>query len=120
MSIKYEKLEVWQRSKDLCSQIYNYSKKIDDYGFRNQITRSSLSVPSNLAEGFERESIKDSINFFIYAKASCGELRTQIYVGADINYIEKNIAEKFLKEVLEISSMISGLIKTRKSFLKQK
>ena len=68
------------------------------YGFKDQITRSGLSVPSNITEGFERESQKEGINFLSYAKGSCGELRCQIYIGLDIEYISKEVGKRWIAE----------------------
>ena len=75
----FEDLEVWKRSARLSADIYKTLANLKDYGFKDQITRSGLSIPSNIAEGAERESIKEFINFLSYAKGSAGELRTQIY-----------------------------------------
>ena len=75
-------------------------------------------TPSNIAEGFERESIKDCINFLSYAKGSCGEVRTQIYIGIEIEYINKETGDNWIKETTEISLMLTGLIKTKRRFLK--
>lgn len=110
-------MEVWKRSARLSADLYRYFEKLRDYGFKDQITRSGLSVPSNIAEGFERESQKEFVNFLSYAKGSCGELRTQIYIGMEIGYIEKKRGLRWLKEANEISSMLSGLIKARRNFL---
>jgi len=63
--MKFENMEVWKKAVNLSCSIYKTSKKINDYGFKDQITRAGLSVPSNIAEGLERNSIKESINFFI-------------------------------------------------------
>lgn len=114
--MKFEELEVWKRSARLCADIYKALSKLKDYGFKDQISRSGLSVPSNIAEGFERESQKECLQFLSYAKGSCGELRTQIYIGMDIGYIQKETGCGWIKEVKEISSMIVGLIQTRRSF----
>jgi len=116
--MRFEDLDVWKRSARLCADIYRQLKDLKDYGFRDQITRSGLSVPSNIAEGFERESQKECINFLSYAKGSCGELRCQIYIGMDIGYIRKDIGKKWIVETTEVSAMISGLIKTKRGFLK--
>jgi four helix bundle protein len=89
---------------------------LKDYGFKDQITRSGLSIPSNIAEGFERTSNKESVNFLSYAKGSCGELRTQIYIGINIEYINKDKGREWLQEANEISAMLNGLIKTRRKF----
>ena len=75
----FEQLEVWKRSSKLCTEIYKHFNNLKDFGFRDQITRSSLSIPSNIAEGEERGTIKENVQFLIYARGSCGELRTQIY-----------------------------------------
>lgn len=76
-----------------------------------QITRSGLSIPSNIAEGYERESRKEVANFPNYAKGSAGELRTQIYIGIDIGYIDRETGKQWLAEAEEISRMLYALIK---------
>ena len=116
--MKFEDLDVWKRSRQLSANIYKELRDCKDFSFRDQITRANLSIPSNIAEGFERESTKDCINFLSYAKGSCGEVRTQIYIGIDIAYIPKETGEKWIKETQEISSMLGGLIKTKRGFLK--
>jgi four helix bundle protein len=116
--MNFEDLDVWKRSSRLSADIYKNLSNLKDYGFRDQITRSGLSIPSNIAEGFERESNRECIKFLLYAKGSCGELRTQSYIGMEIGYITKEIGSKWVKEAKEISSMLSGLIKARKEFLK--
>ena len=115
--MKFEDLEVWKRAARLSAQIYKNLKDLKDYGFKDQITRSGLSVPSNIAEGFERKSQKECMTFLSYAKGSCGELRSQIYIGMDIGYIEKEVGQTWLREAKDISSMLSGLIKTRRGFM---
>jgi four helix bundle protein len=116
--MKFEDLEVWKRAVKLSGNIYKEVKELRDYGFKDQITRSGLSIASNIAEGFERSSQKENIVFLSYAKGSSGELRTQVYIGIDIGYIKKAVGEEWLREAREISSMLSGLIKTKRSFLK--
>jgi four helix bundle protein len=118
--LKFEDLEVWKRAVKLSGSIYKEVKELRDFGFKDQITRSGLSIASNIAEGFERGSQKENIVFLSYAKGSSGELRTQVYIGMDIGYIKKTVGEEWLREVREISSMLSGLIKTKRSFLKNK
>jgi len=116
--MRFENLEVWKRSKDLSVQIYRELKDIKDFTFRDQITRSSLSIPSNIAEGFERDSQKESVVFLSYAKGSCGELRTQVIIGMEIGYIKKEAGDKWLTEAFKISAMLAGLIKTRRNYKK--
>ena len=115
--MKFEDLEVWKRAAKLSAQIYKTLQDLKDYGFKDQITRSGLSIPSNIAEGFERESQKECLSFLSYAKGSCGELRTQIYIGMDIGYINKPVGKTLIQETNEISAMLGGLMKTKRTFL---
>ena len=115
--MKFEDLEVWKKSVSLCADVYNEFKDLKDYGFKDQITRSALSISSNIAEGFERESQKECLNFLSYAKGSCGELRSQIYVGMKIGYITRKKGNDWISKANEISAMLSGLIKTKRRFL---
>ena len=110
--MNYEKLLVWKRSCRLSADIYRQLASLKDFGFKDQITRSGLSVPSNIAEGMERVSDKEKLYFLNVARASCAELRTQIYIGSDIDYIEKAVSQVWLEETREISSMLGGLMKS--------
>jgi four helix bundle protein len=110
--LKFEDLEVWKRSSRLCADLYRNLRNIKDFGFRDQITRSALSIPSNIAEGVERDSSKDLIRFLQYSKGSCGELRTQIYIGIDIGYIDPAVGKKWIQETKELSAMLVGLSKS--------
>ena len=78
---RFEDLDVWKRSARLSADIYKAFARITDYGFRDQITRSGLSISSNIAEGYERCSDRELSNFLNYAKGSTGELRSQLYIG---------------------------------------
>lgn len=111
--MKFEDLNVWKRSARLSAQIYRELSELKDFGFRDQITRSGLSIPSNIAEGHERDSEKEFAKFLSYAKGSCGELRTQIYVGIEAGYIPKELGMRWVNESRELSAMIVGLIKVR-------
>jgi four helix bundle protein len=117
--MKFEDLEVWKRSARLSAAIYKELSRLKDYGFKDQITRSGLSVPSNIAEGIERDSDRECLHFLSYAKGSCGELRTQIYIGMEIGYIQKGIGKEWLVETREISAMLYGLIKTKRTRLEK-
>lgn len=108
----FEDLEVWKRSAGLSAEVYNELCELKDFGFKDQITRSGLSIPSNIAEGIDRNSDKETINFLSYAKGSCAELRTQVYIGMKIGYIKKNIGNNWIKETKEISAMLVGLTKS--------
>jgi four helix bundle protein len=106
---QFEDLEIWKRSARLSAEVYKGLATLNDYGFKDQITRSGLSVPSNIAEGMERASSKEKIRFLDIAKGSAAELRTQIYIGMDIGYIKKETGRNWLQETKELSAMIVGL-----------
>jgi four helix bundle protein len=106
---RFEDLEVWKRSARLSAEIYKGLAALRDFGFRDQITRSGLSVPSNIAEGMERRSHKDRQRYLDIALGSCGELRTQIYIGIEIGYIEMERGRPWIAETKEISAMLIGL-----------
>jgi four helix bundle protein len=109
--MKFEDLDVWKRSARLSADIYKNLGKLKDYGFRDQICRSGLSIPSNIAEGMERDSQREFLQFLRYAKGSCGELRTQIYIGMNIGYVPKETGQAWINETRELSSMLVGLMK---------
>ncbi|MFI9653076.1 four helix bundle protein [Guyparkeria halopsychrophila] len=106
----FEKLEVWKRSARLSADLYRATRDLRDFGFRDQITRSGLSVPSNVAEGMSRRSSKEKYRFLDIAKGSCAELRTQIYIGIDIDYLDRDKASRWLAETREIAAMLTGLM----------
>lgn len=113
----FEDLDVWKRSAKLSADIYKILIDLKDYGYRDQITRSGLSIPSNIAEGIERNSDKETLNFLSYAKGSCGELRTQIYIGMKIDYLSSEKGKQWIAETKEISAMLVGLMNLIKSKL---
>ncbi|MCK0152824.1 four helix bundle protein [Alcanivorax sp. S6407] len=108
--MRFEEMEVWCRSVALSVEMFRHFKECRDYGFKDQITRSALSVPSNIAEGFERVSLKDRGRFWSYAKGSVGELRTQVHIGSEIDYIDDTVAGKWLSETDQLSRMLGALI----------
>jgi four helix bundle protein len=109
--MQFEDLAVWKRSHSLAVFVYKLFSNNKDFGFKDQITRSALSVPSNIAEGYERFSNKDKIKFLFYSKASCAELRAQVYIGVDIGYISQADGQFLINETSAISRMLQGLIK---------
>ena len=108
----FEKLDVWKRSCRLCVTLYQKLHDSREWGFRDQITRAALSVPSNIAEGYERNSRKEYLQFLRIAKGSCGEVRTQLYIGQRAGLLESNLCEDLIRESGEISKMLGGLIST--------
>ena len=117
----FEEIISWQKARELNKDIYNITNKNDsfskDFGLRDQIRRSSISISSNIAEGFERETTKEFIRFLYIAKASSGEFRSQLYLAFDLNYINKDEFSKLNLKVNEVSKLLSGLIKYLNSTL---
>jgi four helix bundle protein len=106
-----ERLEVWKRSCRLAVDLYRVLSSCKEYGYKDQITRAGLSIPSNIAEGYERDSDKELARFLRIAKGSCGELRTQLYIGLEAGFLRKDIARSMIQEAIEISRMLQGLIR---------
>jgi len=116
----FEEILAWKKARELNSEIYEISDKDlfkKDFDLKGQIRRSSISITSNIAEGFERETTKEFIRFLYMAKGSAGEFRSQLYLAQDLKYITDEEFERFNLKVNEISRMISGLIKYLKSTL---
>jgi four helix bundle protein len=105
-----EDLDVWKRASRLCVDIYKTFAACKDYGFKDQITRAALSIPSNVAEGAERGSDREFARFLRIAKGSAGELRTQLYIAYELGYLSKSDQEKLVNEAVQISRMLHGLI----------
>jgi four helix bundle protein len=115
---RFEDLEAWKISRDLTKEIYRITtgeKFARDFGLRDQIRRAAVSIMSNVAEGFERDGDKEFVQFLFVAKAPCGEVRSQLYVAFDQNYISENDFNIIYAKAIENSRIISGLIK----YLKQ-
>ncbi len=107
--MKCDKLEVWKISARLSADVYKSFSKLKDYGFKDQITRARLSIPSNIAEGMEKESIKDQIRFLDIAKGSAAEFATQTYIAMDIEYIDKENGKIFIEKSNQILAMLTKL-----------
>jgi four helix bundle protein len=113
----FKELKVWQKSKDLAVYLYNITDKgmlSKDFGLRDQIQRSAVSIPSNIAEGDELGSDKQSVKFFHIAKGSTAELLTQAAIAHEIGYLKEEDFKHICNECNSISKMLKGLIKTRK------
>jgi len=111
--LKFEDIIAWQKALELSDIIYSHSNKekfSKDFGLRDQMRRASISVVSNIAEGFEREGNNQFIFFLLVAKASAGELRAQLYIARNQNYISMNEFEIINQKVTEVSKTISGFI----------
>jgi four helix bundle protein len=110
---KFEDLLVWQKGLAQAIDLYQLLATCKDYSLRDQMQRSSVSVPSNVAEGFERHTNKEFIRFLRIAKGSNGELRTQIHLAMGIGILSMETGDELLVKSRIISSMLQNLIKTR-------
>jgi four helix bundle protein len=109
MAMKFQRLDVWKRSAALTCEVYIALKTLSDMGFRQQITRSCLSMPSNIAEGWERSSDKERCRYLDIAKGSAAEFITQVYIGRKIGYIPQEAGKYWIQETEEIAAMLAAL-----------
>jgi four helix bundle protein len=108
---QFEELEVWKRGSRLAVDILKMIDPIKLYALRDQMARSCISVPSNIAEGAERDSDREFRRFLAISKGSIGELRTQLYIGLAAGVFTNEAAMPLIKEAKEVSSMLEGLRK---------
>ena len=116
---RFEDFLAWQKARELAKEIYTSTRSGEfsrDYGLRDQIRRAVVSVVSNIAEGFECGSDREFSQFLVIAKASCAEVRAQLYVAFDVGYLTQNEFEKLSEQANEVSRLIGGL---RASVLKR-
>jgi four helix bundle protein len=110
----FEDLKVWQKARALNVKVYQltlnetFSK---DFGLKNQIRNASVSISSNIAEGFERNGNKEFSQFLSIAKGSAGEVRSQLYLAKDLEYIPEENLQTLVDDLKEISKMLNGLIR---------
>jgi len=117
----FEELPVWKNSRELTTQIYKLtenSKFRRDFCLVDQIRRCSISISSNIAEGFERGSKKEFIQFLYIAKGSAGELRSQLYTALDLGYIDKVMHQTFLTQAESLSRQLAAFITSIKEKIK--
>lgn len=111
---KFEDILAWQKGRELTRLVYKASRKAEfakDFSLKDQIRRACISVTSNIAEGFERGGNKEFIQFLGHAKGSCGEVRSQLYVALDEEYISETQWEDLYNRCLEVSRLLDGFIK---------
>jgi four helix bundle protein len=108
----FEDLEVWKGACRLAVSVHELFKNSKDYAMRDQILRSSISVPSNISEGCERGSSKDMIRFLHISKGSCAEVRTQLYLSIKMQLITNEQAAELIAEAKTISGQLQNLIKS--------
>src|SRR6267378_2666612 len=111
---KFEDIECWKKSRDLTRRIYRISGKATfarDFGLKDQIRRASVSVMSNIAEGYDRSGTAEFIQFLATAKGSAAEVRCQLYVAVDQGYIQEEHFNELSALATETGSMVAGLMR---------
>jgi len=111
----FEDLQVWQRAVELAAAVYSRLGKISDYSFRDQIQRASVSISSNIAEGYERGSNAEFIRFLYYAKGSCGEVRSQLHLARRLKLMQDESAVALLADARLLSSKLGAFLKARQT-----
>ena len=119
----FEELIIWQEGMQICYQVYDELINCRDYGLKNQMERSAVSIPSNIAEGYELSTDQAFIRHLYIAKGSSGELCTQLYIAIRQKYIAEKTGIELLNRTKKLSVMIQKFITARKkrmlgSFLK--
>ena len=112
----FQKLRVWQIAKDIAVKIYHLTREKEfarDFGLKDQIQRSAVSIASNIAEGDELGSDKQSVRFFYISKGSVAELTTQLIIANEIGYIDNITKDTLIDDCDRISAMLTKLIKAR-------
>lgn len=109
----FRELSVWKKAKDLAVAIYkvtNNGELAKDYSLKDQIRREAISIPSNIAEGNDRESEKEFIRFLYIAKGSLAELQTQLIITYEIGFLNEEYFYSLEAKCTEVSRMLDGLI----------
>ncbi|WP_300023621.1 four helix bundle protein [uncultured Maribacter sp.] len=115
MAVKrFEDLLVWQKSQDLAVLVYQEFITLKDYSFKDQISRASVSISNNIAEGFDRKTNPDFIRFLYFAASSNSEVRSMLYLSERLNYLKKERTVELIEKSNEISRMLYGLIQSMK------
>ena len=105
---RFEDLICWQRARELAKHVYTALRECKDFGFKDQIQRASVSVVSNIAEGFERGTQQEFLNYLFIAKGSAGEVRAQLYVALDAGYLNMETFKSLNNLASECSRLIQS------------
>jgi four helix bundle protein len=116
----FEDIEAWKESRLLFKEIHIIFNKMKDYSFRDQIQRAALSIMTNIAEGFDRGSNKEFIQFLIIARGSTSEVRSLLYAGSDVGYIDRTTFTKLHERCTKLTNLINGFIRYLKNSDRQR
>lgn len=110
---RFEEMEIWKEARRLSLEIFQYSQKesfAKDFRFKDQIRAAAGSIMDNIAEGFERSSRLEFVNFLSYSKGSCGEVKSQLYRAKDQFYISEEEFQETYNSLDKLASNIAGFI----------
>ena len=109
----FEEIEAWQKARELTRKIYVASEQgsfARDFGLRDQIRRASISIMSNIAEGFDRSGTGEFIQFLAMAKGSAGEVKSQLYIAVDLDYITEDTFDQLFSLATDTGRLVGGLM----------
>ena len=112
---RFEDIESWKESRELVRVVYQRFSNIKDFGFRDQIQRAAISVMSNIAEGFDRGTNREFIQFLVIARGSVSEVKSQLYAALDIGYIDRAEFDVITGKCHKLTSLLNGFIRYLKN-----
>ncbi len=113
MGTGYQNLQVWRDALALSIATYKVTERLRDSGLRDQMRRAAISVPSNIAEGDERDTDRDSVRFFYIAKGSLAELRTQLEIAQEVRLLAKEAVSDIQQQAMLVGRRLGALIRAR-------
>jgi four helix bundle protein len=111
---RFEDLEVWKEGMQLAVRVYEVMAPSRDFGLKDQMCRAAVSVPSNIAEGYERGSNREFVQFLNYSRGSNGELRTQLYLAAKLGLVDRVASRELVDKSRKVSAMLHKYVQVRK------
>ncbi|MDO8569197.1 MAG: four helix bundle protein [bacterium] len=116
-------LEAWRKSHELVLAIYKATEKFpksEAFGLISQMQRAAVSITSNIAEGFGRQTLKEKVQFYYQAQGSLTEIKSQLIISKDLNYISDEEFDKIMDTLITSHKLLQGLLRKTKSFLNPK
>jgi four helix bundle protein len=117
---KFEEIEAWKEARIIVKELYADFSDCRDFGFRDQIQRAGISIMANIAEGFERKTNKEFLNFLSIARGSNAEVKSLLYTALDIGYIDQSSFDNLSGRANKISGLLNGFISYLKNNLKKR
>jgi four helix bundle protein len=109
---RFEVFVAWQKARELARAVYDATTKnrfARDFGLRDQITRAAVSIMSDLAEGYERGTRSEFHQYIVVAKASCAEVRSDLYLAHDVGYLNPGHFERLMEQANEVARIVNAL-----------